>query len=930
MTTTNTLYVVSTSHLDWDWLARFEQYYGIGDPTSNPPSYAVRDILDQAISLIQTTPDYQYNLAEVAWLLRYLQDNPSLPSIVGTLTGRFVLLGGGITSPDNLLCHGEAFIRNYLVGRAAVSAVGLGALLTSVCWIPDDFGHDPQLPVALNAMGMTGVSFWRVPGNEPPPPASYAPTDGSDSLSAQLAANGVTFFWQAADGSTILAQQMSSTYGVVWDQSTPPCGQPQTPTSEAATLVQFVNKAAVQPGKLYMAPCGGDFSLPSSMLAGAVGAFNGLGTGVNAVMGTFQDFITAMNGYASDNPGAVKTLITFDPSNYWTGQFASRVQLKINHQRAVNALMAAETLSTLLRSQANVAEAVLNELGVAIGAAWNNLLPSTHHDYISGTAPDDTYWLEQLPLGQLALAQSRAALVEAMQRLGEAVAAKPQAGETPYVVFNPSGFNRTVGTLVEVRASHPFHSVSVRLPGQSTGAPAQILKSGACIFPIENLGSTGYGCVYLTRERAPAMAPIELPLADSYTISNNVVQITITSASGWAISSLVDVLNNNTELLAPNTFGNQITVYYERPVNESTGTSVGNLYQMGNELYPKPVNTGDGFFTDGTGSFVGVSGRVIENGPYRWHFEGTIHNADNSLTLTVEYFLQYNEPLVRVRVTGCAGSVASSVVTCWNVTDSSGNEPAGMNYGTGNHWNGPTVTPYWAGPTFRPTHDYLTLLEQGNEDGNPIAAVYHLGMRSWALAGSQLLGILFRNAPGIDRGAAGTDTAVHTQNYAYRITGVGNAASCQPLQESLAVQQRQRVAPVVTTAPVLNTLEETGMLAAMQESNAIIRVARTQEGSGGTPTDTTLNGGPLPFSFVLRIYQPTNSTAGTWHVNAPFLTTKGTDPSVSLVTALEAESDAAPPTYADGVITIASMPTLATVRVQTVGTYVAPNDGKSL
>ncbi len=219
---------------------------------------------------------------------------------------------------------------------------------------------------------------------------------------------------------------------------------------------------------------------------------------------------------------------------------------------------------------------------------------------------------------------------------------------------------------------------------------------------------------------------------------------------------------------------------------------------------------------------------------------------------------------------------------------------------------------------------------QGNEDGNPVAAVYHLAMRSWALAGSQLLGVLFRNAPGIDRGAAGTDTAVHTQNYAYRITGVGNAASCQPLQESLAVQQRQRVAPVVTTAPVLNTLEETGMLAAMQESNAIIRVARTQEGSGGTPTDTTLNGGPLPFSFVLRIYQPTNSTAGTWHVNAPFLTTKGTDPSVSLVTALEAESDAAPPTYADGVITIASMPTLATVRVQTVGTYVAPNDGKSL
>src|SRR5262249_9456777 len=147
---------------------------------------------------------------------------------------------------------------------------------------------------------------------------------------------------------------------------------------------------------------------------------------------------------------------------------------------------------------------------------------------------------------------------------------------------------------------------------------------------------------------------------------------------------------------------------------------------------------------------------------------------------------------------------------------------------------------YWHGPTFRPTHDYLTLLEQG--DGNPIGAVYHLGMPAWALDGSQLLGILFRNAPKTARGAAGTDTAVHTQNYAYRIPGVGSATTCQPLQESLAVQQRQRVAPVVTTAPVLNTLGETGMLASMQEPNAIIRVARTQEGSGGAPTDTTTNG----------------------------------------------------------------------------------------
>src|SRR5262245_55228299 len=118
---TGVLYVVSTSHMDWDWIARFEQYYGIGNPGATP---AVREILDTALSLIQSTSDYQYNLAEVAWLLRYLQDNPLPPATVATLPGRLVLLGGGLTSPDNLLCNGEAFIRNYLMGRAAVTAAG--------------------------------------------------------------------------------------------------------------------------------------------------------------------------------------------------------------------------------------------------------------------------------------------------------------------------------------------------------------------------------------------------------------------------------------------------------------------------------------------------------------------------------------------------------------------------------------------------------------------------------------------------------------------------------------------------------------------------------------------------------------------------------------------------------------------------------------
>jgi alpha-mannosidase len=157
------MFVVSTSHMDWDWNVSFGQYYFIGIPSASidNPISPVRAILDKAISLMQdvSNPGYQFNLAEIAWLKRYLLDNPTLAPQLALLENKFFFLGGGITSPDNLVCNGEAFIRNYLTGRNYVKSIGLVNLLTDVCWIPDDFGQDPQLPVVLNAMGMKAVSF---------------------------------------------------------------------------------------------------------------------------------------------------------------------------------------------------------------------------------------------------------------------------------------------------------------------------------------------------------------------------------------------------------------------------------------------------------------------------------------------------------------------------------------------------------------------------------------------------------------------------------------------------------------------------------------------------------------------------------------------------------------------------------------------------
>lgn len=246
--------------------------------------------------------------------------------------------------------------------------------------------------------------------------------------------------------------------------------------------------------------------------------------------------------------------------------------------------------------------------------------------------------------------------------------------------------------------------------------------------------------------------------------------------------------------------------------------------------------------------------------------------------------------------------------------------PPAMSYGTANHWNGPNFTPpYWSGPVFRSTHDFLTLSDQAGSSSAALGAIYHEGMRSWAFSEGQLLGILLRNTNNYTgRGAQNADTGTHTQHYAFRIPGVGTPETCQPLQESMQFQMPLLAAPVPLIASGLASMATSGFLASVTGA-AIIRMARTQSGSGTNFTDQvdydTL---PTPFSLVMRMYQPTNKSSGNWTVQVPFMNNNsGGTPSISWVSALEEPLvDAVAVDYDNGIISLSELETLATLRIQ--------------
>lgn len=971
------LFVVSTSHMDWHWHVTFEQYYNMGSPSDGGGYHSVRYILDKVqeltLAISRDVPGaannlqaYQYNLAETAWLQRYLRDNPEWLPALRNLKGSFSLIGGGIVSPDSLVTNGEVFIRNYLVGRAFINQMGLAELLTDVCWVPDDFGTDPQLPVVLKAMGFCGVSFARIPGWQQS--GLLQPTDTQCiALSQALAQDGVTFYWKSADDSTVLANFMiqysftqpmtqgetpggqNPAYGFPWTQceanesyfdSFVAANQYPLPVTPGKPTYLTIH----QPGNIMMTPTGGDFSVPKEGLVQAIADYNSdyyNSTGIYAVLGTFEDFVNYMisksqsdgftipsrKGWKADDGG-------FDPSSYWTGHFANLVQIKISQQRASNRLLAAETLTTLLRAYSWISSATVDSVDKMIDVAWNTLVPSSHHDFITGTSPNSIYWQEQLPMITLAESQAEEALQHAMRLLAMSVQAGPAANEIAYAVFNPAGTARTISSLVEIPANEKLDEMNSYYVAGNTNAlfPIQRLKNGGVLIQVPGLNSTGYTVIYFST-KAPnqtVFSPAQKPEDDAaFYMSNGLVEIAVgkSQTGGWALTSIFDLTTNKELTAGP---CNNIRVYDE-------GNN-GNPYQMGNEV----SLSADGFKLAANPSYTIGSGKMIESGPYRWRFCGKMSNTpftgSTESHVAVEYVLNLQEPLVRVCVTGNApgkdatGSlwtdgIGTSVVTSWSLANAPASVPA-MKYGTANHWNDENFTAYWPGVVFRSTHDYLTVIDSTDKTGNPLGAIYHEGMRAWGYENGQLMGILLRNTScNAGRGAKNSDHNSHTQNFAFRLPGVGDPSGGQPLQESIQFQQALQSARVKGTNSDITQMQPTGYLASISGS-AVIRMARTQVGSGGVATNPNPGAAPTPFRFVLRIYQPSNNVkADSWTLTVPFISdNNGGDPVVSFVTALEENIENAPPMDGSGPYTFTSLETLSTLQIQSFGPSINPTN----
>ncbi|MBV8686252.1 MAG: hypothetical protein JOZ90_09465 [Alphaproteobacteria bacterium] len=889
-----TMYLDQSAHLDWDWIQTFEENFQHYPAQGNTPRGGVKQILDIALAKLAADPSYYYTICEMGFLRRYIEEYPPGPGTPGAAAtirsfgDRFQALGGGITSPDCQVCSGEGFIRNYLVGRSWLKrAIGLEA--KPHCWLPDDFGQGPELPALLAALGFASMSFTRLPTTQP-----Y--WQGPQPLKDYLLANGLDFIWTASDGSSVYAHWLTGWYSIGNDLWQAVDGSPAPERLPAAInhfLADYQPTSGATPGDysgartpfMYV-PIDDDFSLPIDGLAQDIADWNGnapdvapgglAATGVEVVQGTFDQFMTGLIAANEANPTLVpfsyNGTTSYNGTPYWTGYYASRPELKILHYRCVRALTAAEIFGLLAGGSGALPATFWSD----VEAAWDNFAPSTHHDYVCGTATDCVYQSEQLPLLSAAtnsLGNPVGALALRSMALSALAASCAPGGGV--VVASSLGFAR--GGLAETEAA-PVGTASFVFGGFAF--PVQASAEGGTLVFADPL-PLGYG-VGTWSSAAPSTNLPNLsatPNPDgSVTLANGVLAATIDRSGNLAALAQAP---GGPSIVVPPGPGGDLGFYRDE----------GGLYRFGNEQPPKQMSRDPGVGVSST-SFV-----ISESGPLRVRVTATIVAVvqGQSYTYVREYALVATEPFLRVTVAGRAPR-GYSVMAMFTLAGG----PVALDHGTPGHWTSvqpgtlPGGAPLWPGPVFRATHDFVL---PRDSSGDYLGGVYHGGIPAWAIDGTSVIGCLLRNTPGEDGlGASGSDEDAHVQAYALRVPwGLPGPETGAPQREALSFSTPLEAAAVPGAQG--GQASSGALLSLPAETPAIVTVAKP-----GTYD---------PSSLILRLRQPTNAPLNV------ALVVGGPQTAPNLLTAAEQpwNGEGSVSRGASGLITVEMAGALATVEL---------------
>lgn len=569
----HTLHMIGNGHIDPVWLWQWHEGY-----------HEVKATFRSALDRLSEYDDFVFVSSSAQFYEWVERSDPAMFEEIKqrVAEGRWRVVGGWWIQPDCNIPSGESFVRQALYGQRYFREK-FGVMATTGYNV-DSFGHNGMLPQLLRKAGLRRYVFMR-----PMPHEKGLP--------------GRLFWWQADDGSRVLALRLPFEY-CTWGKD----------------LEQHIRR------------CAGELKPPFDELM----CFYGVG---NHGGGPTRENIESIRRL-NDDPDFPR-LVFSDPDTFFetieardlpipvvhdelqhhaSGCYAAHSGIKRWNRQAENRLISAEKFAAIAYRLTGMPYP-----REEFARAWKQVLFNQFHDTLAGTSLEAAYDDARDQLGE-ALAIADRVQNDAIQSIAWAIDIPAQEGVKPLTVFNPHAWRSRVNVALQTRGVPAAFAL---LDDEDRPVPVQDVQSWATsggqrrltfTADLPPLGWRTYRIVPV--EAAPA-SETSLSATD-HTLENRFFRLEIDPQTGQ-IASLFDKRHGVEVFAGP---AARAVV-----IDDPSDTWSHNVFR----------------FQDEIGQFTATSVRLVESGPVLTTVR--VKSAFGASTLTQDFTLYDDLPQIDVRVT---------------------------------------------------------------------------------------------------------------------------------------------------------------------------------------------------------------------------------------------------------------------------------------
>jgi alpha-mannosidase len=536
------VYLAGHAHIDLSWLwTRNETIHDICPRTFN-----------SILELMEKYPFFCFSQSGAqiyTWMEKYY------PKTFGKIKrfiekGLWEIVGGSWVEHNATIISGESLVRQYLYGKRYF--MKKFSVDVKVAWLPDCFGFSWSMPQILKKCGieyfMTYKLKWQIERMKPPIPFPY-----------------YIFWWQAADGSKVLAYHTIGTYSENVDEKI-------MNQLEVMKKVHGLNRIMVVYGH------GDHGGGPSEeMIQQGVALSKSQGAPnirFSAAKEFFDDVKLLMeeNGCPTVNDELyVKT---------HRGTFTTESFVKKANRESETLLMNAEKLATLaIRFGSIYPHDKLAE-------CWERILFGQVHDQIDGTSIDAVYWDAATDYTDI-YRVGQEVLYNSLKRITEHINTEKE--EQALIVFNSLAWKRN--DIVKVQVD-PEDISSLHISDmEGNRVPYQVIEENGdemLVFFAKNVPALGYKTYEVKRGKLiEKEIDIQTDLfAGNNFIENEFYKVEIDPKTG-CLSNVFDK-QNKIAIFDKFKQGNCLEIYEDQPPEDAQGGGepAWNIY-LGRRMIPE-------------------------------------------------------------------------------------------------------------------------------------------------------------------------------------------------------------------------------------------------------------------------------------------------------------------------------------------------------